>query len=230
MPRPNRKNLAHIAYHVMNRAVAGLTIFESDADYDAFEQVLAQARERFPAMRVCAYCVMPNHFHLVLFPTEDGLLSSFMQWLTMTHTQRWHANRHSAGRGHLYQGRFKSFPIEQDNHFLRVCRYVERNAVRANLAWSPDGEAMRAQYWRWGSVAARADAKRRKLLCDPWPVEMPRNWVATVNRAESPAELEAIRKCIARGNPFGDGSWCAATIAELGLESTTKPRGRPKKV
>ncbi|MCE9592134.1 MAG: transposase, partial [Planctomycetes bacterium] len=161
MARTKRQSPGGVAYHAMNRCVAGLTLFEDDADYDAFERVLAQACERFPGVRLCAYCLMPNHFHLVLWPKADGLLSPFMQWLTMTHTQRWHAHRRSVGRGHLYQGRFKSFPIQRDGHFLDVCRYVERNALRAGL--TPRG---RAENWRWGSLSARADGERAGMLCD----------------------------------------------------------------
>lgn len=101
-----------ICYHVMNRAVSGLTLFQDDADYTAFERVLAEARERVD-MRICAYTIMPNHFHIVLWPRGDGDLSAFMRWLTMTHVQRWHAHRHDAGRGHVYQSRFKSFPIQR---------------------------------------------------------------------------------------------------------------------
>ena len=101
----------------MNRVAGRQDLFEDAGDYEAFERVLAEARER-EAMRVCAYALMPNHFHLVLWPRKDWDLSRFMQWLAMTHTQRWHAHRHSVGHGHLYQSRFKSFPIQRDEHFL----------------------------------------------------------------------------------------------------------------
>ena len=124
-----------------NRANARLTIFEDDGDFAAFERILADAVTRY-AMRLLAYCVMPNHFHLLLWPRGDGDLSRFMQWLTLTHTQRWHAHRHTAGCGHLYQGRFKSFPVQSDDHFLTVCRYVERNALRAGLCGAGRGLAM----------------------------------------------------------------------------------------
>jgi len=115
-----------LVYHVLNRANARMTIFENPHDYDAFERVLEEAVER-TNMRLLAYCVMPNHWHLVAWPAEDGQLSRFTGWLTLTHTQRRHAHRHSTGSGHVYQGRFKSFPVQDDEHFLAVCRYVERN-------------------------------------------------------------------------------------------------------
>ena len=133
-----------LVYHALNRANARQTIFDDDGDYEAFERVLAEAVDRH-VMRLLAYCVMPNHFHLVLWPRADGDLSRFMRWLTLTHTQRWHAHHHTAGTGHLYQGRFRSFPVQDDGHLLTLCRYVERNALRAGLVG-------RAEDWRWGSL------------------------------------------------------------------------------
>ena len=121
-----------MVFHALNRANARADLFYKPEDYAAFESVLAEARER-TGMRVLSYCLMPNHWHLVLWPKQDGDMSRFMGWLTLTHTQRWHAHYQSAGTGHLYQGRFKSFPIQADDHFLTVCRYVERNALRANI-------------------------------------------------------------------------------------------------
>ena len=117
---------------------------EDDGDYAAFEKVLLEAVERTET-RLLAYCLLPNHWHLVVWPHKDGELSRFVGWLTLTHTQRWHAQRHSAGSGHVYQGRFKSFPVQEDEHFYTLARYVERNAVRASLV-------RRAEQWRWGSL------------------------------------------------------------------------------
>ena len=137
MGRPKRATPGGLIYHVLNRANARLPIFESDGDFAAFERVLTEAVERTQT-RLLSYCLMHNHWHLVVWPQKDGELSRFMGWLTLTHTQRWHANRHTAGSGHLYQGRFKSFPVQDDPHFLTVCRYVERNPLRANLVKSAD--------------------------------------------------------------------------------------------
>ena len=215
-----------LAYHVLNRAAGRGKLFGKDADYQAFEQVLAQAWERADT-RICAYCVLPSHWHLVLWPRKDGELSEFMRWLTVTHTQRWHAHRGTAGTGPVYQGRFKSFPIQQDAHFLRVCRYVERNALRAGLV-------RRAEAWRWCSLWRRRQtrpAERAFLLpTADWPVEPPRNWTSLVNQAESGEELEALRRCVQRGAPFGRETWQQRTAAKLGLESSLRPRGRPRKM
>ena len=119
-------------YHVLNRGVARMRLFHKRGDYEAFEKVMTEALARLP-MRLLCYCLMPNHWHLLLWPRRDGDLSQFMRWLTVTHTQRHHAHRHTSGTGPIYQGRFKSFPVERDQHFLAVARYVQRNALRANL-------------------------------------------------------------------------------------------------
>ncbi|HTI50832.1 MAG TPA: transposase [Planctomycetaceae bacterium] len=222
MGRPRRAAEGGYVYHVLNRANARSKIFRDDADYEAFERVLLEAVER-TRTRLLAYCVLPNHWHLVVWPEEDGELSAFVGWLTLTHTQRWHAFRQSIGSGHLYQGRFKSFPVEDDQHLSMVARYVERNALRANLA-------RRAERWRWGSLYrwVRGSAEDRRLLA-PWPVPRPAGWIEHVNTPQTEAELSALRRCVNRGSPYGSDSWSERTIRSLGLESTIRPRGRPKK-
>src|SRR3569623_757048 len=134
MPRRARSILGGYAYHVLNRANGRLRLFRKDADFAAFEEVLRQAQERLP-LRILGYVVMSNHWHFVVWPKRDEgpLISEFFRWLTVTHTQRWHAHHGTSGMGHLYQGRFKSFPIAADEHLLTVLRYVERNALRAKL-------------------------------------------------------------------------------------------------
>jgi putative transposase len=222
MGRPQRAAEGGYVYHVLNRANARVTIFERDADYEAFEKVLLEAVERTKT-RLLAYCIMPNHWHLVLWPTKDGELSQFVGWLTLTHTQRWHANRHSAGSGHLYQGRFKSFPVQEDEHFYTLGRYVERNARRANLV-------RRAEQWPWCSLARwlRGSAADKSLLA-PWPLPRRPGWVDHVKSPLTEGELQALRRCVKRGTPFGDETWTDQAVRRLGLESTLRPQGRPKK-
>ena len=221
MGRPVRAAAGGIIYHVLNRANGRLPLFEKPADYEAFENVLSEAHERI-AMRTLAYCVMPNHWHLVLWRRRDEDLSRFMAWVTLTHTQRWHAYRQSAGNGHVYQGRFKSFPVQADEHFLTVCRYVERNALRAKLV-------DRAEGWRWSSLGRREQGRALATawLTD-WPVARPRRWVQWVNEPQTEAELDALRCAVQRGRPFGDDEWVRRTAGRLGLEGTMRRRGRPK--
>lgn len=221
MPRRPRLAAGDLAYHVLNRRVGRLPLFETPADYAAFEQVLAEAHAQ-TRIRITAYCLMPTHWHLVLWPRHDGELSEVLRWITVTHTQRWHAHHQTAGTGPVYQGRFKSFPVQTDEHVLTVARYVERNALRAKLV-------RRAEDWQWGSLwrRTRGDAKGTAWLSD-WPVERPRDWLARVNRAQGVPELEALRTSVQRGRPFGDEGWVRRMVKRFELESTMRPRGRPK--
>jgi len=222
MGRPKRAADGGLIYHVLNRANARMTIFEKDEDYEAFERILEEAVERMET-RLLAYCVLRNHWHMVIWPRMDGELSRFTGWLTLTHTQRWHAHRHSAGSGHVYQGRFKSFPVQDDEHFYTVCRYVERNALRAELV-------ERAEDWRWCSLHRwkRGTAKERSLLA-AWPLRRRSGWVEHVNAPQTDAELSVLRRSVKRGCPFGESSWCDRMVDRLGLESTLRPQGRPRK-
>jgi putative transposase len=206
----------------MNRGVARLPLFEKEGDYEAFERVLAEALNVQPT-RILAYCLMPNHWHFVVWPAADGELTAFLRWLTHTHTQRWHAHYHTAGTGHLYQGRFKACPVQEDEHLYAVLRYVERNALRAGLV-------ARAEAWRWCSLWRRqTGAEGRQALLSPWPLPVPEDWLERVNRAETDAELSALRQAVLRGRPFGSAAWERQTAVRLGLGYTLRPRGRPKK-
>jgi putative transposase len=208
-------------YHVLNRAVGRTRIFRSQRDFEAFERVIEQAKARVP-VRVLAWCVMPNHWHLVLWPRGDGDLSEFMRWLTVTHTQRWHAAHGTAGAGPLYQGRFKSFPIQEDDHLQTVLRYVERNPLRANMVDD-------AADWRWSSLWHRLNVKQGGLV-DDGPLPLPRRWRQRVQSPQTDAELDALHRSVTRGAPLGDAAWQARTAKRLDLQSTLRPRGRPRKL
>lgn len=145
-----------------------------------------------------------------------------MTWVTLTSTQRWHAHRRSAGAGHLYQRRFKSFPVQADEHCLSVCRYVERNALRAQLV-------PRAEAWRWSSLGRRGQRSgKAAAFLSEWPLAQPGGWVKWVNEPETDSELEALRRSVRRGQPFGSEDWVRRTAKRLDPEGTIRPRGRPK--
>jgi putative transposase len=222
MPRPVRYAPGGFVYHVLNRAVARLPLFQKPADYEAFERVLVEAQEKYPT-RLLAYCLMSNHWHLVLWPNGDRQLTDFVRWLTHTHAMRWHAHYQTEGTGHLYQGRFKSFPVEADDHLLTVLRYVERNPVRAGLV-------SRAEQWRWSSAwrTGQASHSQGPALAE-WPMARPRRWLEWVNQPLTDAELAAVRRSVVRGSPYGGEPWQQRVVRELGLEATLRPRGRPKK-
>ena len=220
MPRIARVAPGGVIYHVLNRGNGRMRLFYKDQDQAAFLKLLAEVKEVVP-VGVLAYCLMSNHWHLVLWPREDGQLSNFMLRLSTAHVRRHHAHYHHQSGGHLYQGRFKNFPVQQDAHFLTLYRYVEANPLRAKMV-------ARAQEWQWSSLHARLGTPPSTLL-DEWPVERPADWVEIVNTACKPEDLSALRLSVTRGRPFGSPAWVDRTARRLGLEFTLRERGRPTK-
>ena len=222
MPRAPRIDKADLVYHILNRANGRQQIFYTEKDYLAFEKTLEEA-QRHTDMRIYSYIVMPNHWHLVISPRNDGDLAEFARWLTLTHTQRYHAVQKTIGGGHLYQGRFKSFIVSTDEYFLTLCRYIERNALRAKLV-------SRAEDWPWSSLWRRMHGtEKKKLLLAEWPIDIPSDYLQWVNEEETQKTLSQIRGAIRRGNPFGREDWVQEMVRQFGLESTLQNRGRPKK-
>ncbi len=221
MPRARRQSPGGFVYHVLNRANGRQKIFRSVSDYKAFEKIIAEGLEKIP-MRLTGYCLMPNHWHLLLWPYNDGDLSAFMHWITTTHTQRWHAAHNTTGMGHLYQGRFKSFPIQTDSYYLTALRYIEGNPLRAGLV---KGSAD----WIWSSLAKRTGPAGDGVAVSSGPIELPDNWNKLVDVLPWDDELGRIAYCIARGSPLGRDDWVRKTAERMHLTSTLRPRGRPPK-
>jgi len=219
VPRRPRLASGRYIFHVFNRAIQGLTLFESEADYEAFLRVLVETCKCVP-MRALAYVIMPNHWHFVLWPFEDCGLSDFMKRLSATHASRWRAARGNKGRGAVYQGRYKAIAVQHGAHFVRVCRYVERNPVRARLV-------ARAEDWSWGSASPAAHSEGRPALAE-WPVQRPQTWLEMLNVPEPVRSLNAIRSAIATGRHYGTPSWRLLTSRELRWRSGLRMPGRPK--
>jgi putative transposase len=218
MRRVPRTDVGSLVYHVLNRANARAPLSDDEVDYRSFTELLAEERAR-SGMRLLAWCLMPNHWHLVLWPSADGDLARFVRRLTQRHTQARHRRHGTLGQGHLYQGRYKGFLVQDDAHLVTVCRYVERNPVRAGLVAT-------AADWPHGSLAQRHRRGAARRL-DPWPLPRPPGWAQLVDRPDTPQELEALRRSVKRGTPFGAADWVAAMAACHGLASTLRPRGRP---
>ncbi|MDB5357876.1 MAG: hypothetical protein JWN24_4329 [Phycisphaerales bacterium] len=222
MPRSARVAPGGFVYHVLNRSVGRMKMFRADRDFDAFMRVVSDANERHP-IPILSYCVLPSHWHFVVQPKEDGDLSAFFRWLAHTHAMRWRVSHRTVGYGHLYQGRFKSFPVQADEHLLAVCRYVERNALSAGLV-------KRAEQWRWGSLWARLHGTdEQKALLSPWPVPRPGDWIDRVNAVLTAREQDRMTTSLKRDRPLGDEAWTARMVRRLGLEHTVRREGRPAK-
>ena len=221
MPRALRSDFAGEIYHALNRGNARNKIFFKDGDFEAFERVIQEGLEKYP-VDLIAYQWMSNHWHMVLSPQRDKAMSAFLGWVTMTHTQRYHAHNKTTGYGHVYQGRFKSFPVQNDAHFHTVCRYVERNALTATLV-------QRAEDYRWGSLWNWCGGDSVIKLAS-WPLKRLARWIERVNEPITKQEKDALQNCINRGCPYGTEEWVKKTAENQGLEITLRPRGRPRKL
>lgn len=221
MARRSRSCAGGLIYHVLNRGNCRMTIFSKPGDYRAFLKLIEEGRQR-TGMRILGFCLMPNHWHMVLWPVEDGDLSRFLGWVCTTHVRRWREHREKVGEGHLYQGRFKDFPVADDIHLLTVLRYVEANPLRAGLV-------RRAEDWPWSSLAFTSGNGEMRVEVADWPLSKPRNWVERVNEVMQTPELERLRTSAKRGRPFGDDSWVERTVKRLGLQSTVRDPWRPRK-
>jgi len=219
MPRRCRRTLQGAVFHVMNRAVRRTILFETDNDYEAFIALVAEMLKKFK-IKIIAYCLMPNHWHIVVICERLEELSNAMHWLESTHANRWNGAHGCRGSGAVYKDRFKSVPVQKNDSVRRICRYVERNALRKGLVPV-------AQAWKWSSLFAVC--QNCDTIClSPWPILRPSNWVEIVNTPETEAELEDLRKMLRRNQPIGDPLWQAAVAPYLGL--TMRGKGRPKKM
>jgi len=206
-------------YHVLNRGTDRQRLFFSPDDYHEFESLIEE-RISQTLLSVLTYELMPNHWHFVVKPDDQDQLSCFFQYLSGTHGKRFRAAHHTTGEGHVYQDRFKSFPIQSDGHFLAVCRYVERNAVRAGLV-------CQAEDWMWSALWRRQHAQDQWLTSN-WPVPRPCDWVDRVNRPLTICELAAVHNSVRRSAPLGTPTWVHETADQLNLGHTLRPCGRPR--
>lgn len=216
MPRIARGFADGEIYHLINRGNGRQQVFHKDQDYHAFVNLLGEACERKP-VALLAFCLLPNHFHLLVKPNSGTELSPWVQWIMTSHVRRYH--RHYGTSGHVWQGRYKSFIVQEDNHLLTVVRYIEGNPVRSNLVAS-------AADWQWSSHSSRLMAHSS---LNQLPIELPSQWTEYVNTPLTGAELDKLQTSIDRQTPYGEAGWQQPVCKERGLESTMRKQGRPRK-
>jgi len=218
MPRTARAAAGGIVYHALNRGNGTMGVFRKPGDYQAFIDLLLMGKQK-AQIEIFGFCLMPNHWHLVLRPRGDEDMAAYLSWVTNTHVKRYRAH-YSRTSGHLYQGRYKSFPVEEDAYFLTLLRYVEANPLRPKLVRD-------ASAWRWSSLGC--ETKLADQLLDEWPVQRPRNWTALVNEAIPEADRARLKSSFDRDRPLGSEQWTLHIAPQLGLQYTMNPRGRPPK-
>ena len=216
MPRIPRGDSADGIYHIINRGNMRIQVFNDAEDYEHFLELLYKSAEK-EKVAIHAYCLMPNHFHLLLSPEGEGSLSRMMQWLMTSHVRYYH--RKNKTSGHVWQGRYKSFIVQKDSYYIEVMRYIEANALRAGLV-------EKAEDWIYGSLYARIStwAHLSESL-----VELGDDWKDNVNMTMQIDELEKIRNSVNRQAPLGKDEWQIVVASQHGLLPTLGNRGRPKK-
>jgi putative transposase len=229
MGRPPRPTAEGLTYHVLNRGNGRAVVLRDDDDRRAFLTALARAQLRYP-FRLYGYCLMSNHFHLLLRPEDGVSVSRIMQSLTVAHTWR-HHRRHSSS-GHVWQGRFKSPVVQEESYLWTVLAYIEANPVRAGIVADPGD-------WPWSSYRAHALGADDPLLT-PLPEwgdlggDTPSRrdqWRRRMAALLTDAEVSAIRASLTTGRPFGSPAWSEET--ERALNPPPAPprrRGRPRKI
>jgi putative transposase len=224
MPRINRGALEQGIFHVLNRGNHRQQLFQAGEDYAVFMGLLTTTCERLP-VKIWGYCLMPNHWHLVVEVARMTDLSKWVHGICNRHVRLFHRRNPRLGGGHIYQGRYKSFPIQNENYLYTVLRYVEANALRARLV-------ARAEDWPWSSLS------RKPIFDGLIEVERPRlapwsrgpHWLEEVNLALPMEKLQDVRQSVERGKPLGEANWVAQLTRQGGLASTVRPRGRPRKI
>src|SRR3954451_19708198 len=224
LPRPVDEGLV---YHALNRGNNRADVFAEPADHEAFREALAKTRARYP-FQLFGYCLMTNHFHLLLRPESGQSISRILQSLTVAHTWRHHQRHRSVG--HVWQGRFKSPVIQEDGHLLAVLRYIEANPLRARMVAD-------LKDYPWSSYPAHGLGQPDPLL-SPLPewddlgrtaAERQARWRRKVQAPQDTEELAAVRDSVRTGKPFGTSGWMEAMASRLGLNLHPRPRGRPRK-
>ena len=197
MPRRRMAGCGGFVFHAMNRSAKQLTLFDGAADYQLFFQVLKEAQHKCP-IRLLEYCLMPNHFHLLLWPEADKQLSSYMRWVAGVHAQRWRRSRGTIGKGAVYQGRFKWVAVQDARHYGIARRYIWQNPVRARLVEQP-------QQWPWSSASDILLPVRPHLADGPLLDEQSR--AAAIAQTLPTADEAEMRDALRRNQPFGTPSW-----------------------
>ena len=219
MGRSPRITEGGFVYAVDCRGLCGKVLFRNDEDFEAFKGLFKESVEKLEP-RLLAYCLQPKRWSAILVPRRDGDLSRWVGWLTSVHSMRRKAVSKGKAVGGLYERRFRSYPIQDNERLLEAIQFVES---LGNSKKSPIAGA-----YRWSSHHDRSQQRLQDWMASP-PIAIPVDWLQRVQSPLSQEILDRLENCVERGCPYGDASWVQKIVAKLKLESTLRPRGRPKK-
>ena len=218
MARLARVVAAGVPHHVTQRGNRRQPVFFGPDDYAAYRALLAEGCKA-AGVQVWAYCLMPNHVHLILVPPEPDALRAALGEVHRRYTL--HVNRREGWRGFLWQGRFASFPMDE-TYLLACARYVELNPVRAKLV-------RRARDWRWSSARAHLDGRDDGLVKTAPLLERVPDWAGLLGRGLGEDEHEAIRSGERTGRPLGAAAFVTRLEKRLGRPlARRKPGPKPR--
>ena len=218
MPRGPRNLSDGAFYHILNRGNAKQKVFHDTQDYTFFLQSVVRAKDKHP-VDIFAYCLMPNHFHFVVRADIATDISKLIHIFMTRFNQRYRRVYNSIG--HIWQGRYKDFMIQNEDHLMVVIRYIERNPVQAGLVVS-------ASNWRWSSHNERITGGKL-IIHDNYIFPLNGKWTEYVNSSISEKEKQKMERSIIHQTPFGDEDWVKKTCEQYGLEHTRRLPGRPRK-
>ena len=224
MARLARVVVSDVPHHVTQRGNRRQPTFFSDSDYEAYLDLMAEWCRRH-GVEVWAYCLMPNHVHLVATPPTEAALAHAIGEAHRRYTRR--VNFREGWRGHLWQGRFASFPMDEE-HLYRAVRYVELNPVRARLVRAP-------WRYRWSSAAAHLEGKDGQLVRVAPMLERVGDWRDFLAEGLSIAEADDLRRHERSGRPLGNEGFVVRLEGLLGRilrpqkPGPKGPRRRPRR-
>ncbi len=218
MPRIARGLANNQIYHIINRGNRREAVFHDKYDYERFLKLLLDSKEKY-SINIYAYCLMPNHFHLVIYTHYSDNLSKALHWISSSYVRYY--NKKYKISGHLWQGRYKSFIVEQDSYLITLLKYVEANPKRAKIV-------KECEKYQYSSAYKRVNNIQDQLLGE-LPIDIPTDWSRYINDKEDKTDLDFIRNSIERQSPLGDELWQYNIVKKYGLESTLNPIGRPRR-
>ena len=222
MPRLARTVCARVPHHITQRGNRREKVFFTDADRAAYLGWLKEYAEKH-TLEILAYCLMPNHIHLIVVPaTEEGLHQA-LKPLHMRYAQR--INRARGWKGHLWQGRFFSAALDEA-YLWAAIRYVERNPGRARMV-------RKAENYPWSSAGAHCGLRQDAVLTQKayWrkQFEAIGDWSAWLAQGDEPEKLERLRRNAEKGLPCGSDRFIRKLEKLTGRVLQYRPRGRPRK-
>ncbi|MEW6536710.1 MAG: transposase [Candidatus Auribacterota bacterium] len=220
MARIPRIIIPDYPHHIVQRGNNRQAIFEDDQDRQEY-LALVQRYKQDTECKVLSYCLMDNHVHLLIIPLKAESLSKFMQKVALKYTQ--YANDKYKRSGRLWECRFFSSPVETDTYLLAVCRYIERNAVRAGVVGQPE-------HYEWGSAKYRVSGKNPEFLDDIFPEYANREeYLEFLKLPPNSGQYEMISRSTSRGYPIGSMRFYEKVMKLTKRDLTKRPVGRPKK-